>query len=60
MDEIVREMRPGAAGLPIVRVLHGARDIAGIVVEEFGGDDGGGGDGREWAGSRRAARPSPR
>ena len=32
--------RPVADGIEIVRVLHGARDIAGILAEEFGiGDD---------------------
>ncbi|MDR3632963.1 MAG: type II toxin-antitoxin system RelE/ParE family toxin [Isosphaeraceae bacterium] len=28
--------RPMSAGIEIVRVLHGARDIAGILAEEFG------------------------
>jgi toxin ParE1/3/4 len=31
--------RPAADGIQIVRVLHGARDIAGILAEEFGIDD---------------------
>ncbi len=38
--------RPTEDGIEIVRVLHGARDIAGILAEEFGlsdleGDKGG-------------------
>ena len=33
--------RPVADGIAILRVLHGARDIAGILVEEIGvGDEG--------------------
>jgi toxin ParE1/3/4 len=28
--------RPVADGIQIVRVLHGARDVAGILAEEFG------------------------
>ena len=39
--------RPVAGGIEIVRVLHGARDIDGVLAEEFGvdteaeaGDDG--------------------
>ena len=39
--------RPAAGGIEIVRVLHGARDIDGVLAEEFGvdaeaeaGDDG--------------------
>lgn len=28
--------RPIAGGIEVVRVLHGARDIAGILAEEFG------------------------
>ncbi len=31
--------RPAADGIQIVRVLHGARDIAGILAEEFGVND---------------------
>ena len=31
--------RPVADGIEILRVLHGARDIANILAEEFGDDD---------------------
>jgi toxin ParE1/3/4 len=31
--------RPVGGGVEIVRVLHGARDIAGILAEEFGVDE---------------------
>lgn len=31
--------RPVADGIEIVRVLHGARDVASILAEEFGVDD---------------------
>ena len=31
--------RPLADGIEVLRVLHGARDIAGILAEDFGGDD---------------------
>jgi toxin ParE1/3/4 len=31
---------PMADGITVVRVLHGARDIAGILAEEFGVEDG--------------------
>jgi toxin ParE1/3/4 len=32
--------RPAAEGIEIIRVLHGARDIASILLEEIGVDDG--------------------
>lgn len=32
--------RPLADGIEVLRVLHGARDIAGILAEEFGADTG--------------------
>jgi toxin ParE1/3/4 len=31
--------QPVAGGIRIIRVLHGARDIAGILAEEFGVED---------------------
>jgi len=30
--------RPVPGGIEVLRVLHGARDIAGILAEEFGGE----------------------
>jgi toxin ParE1/3/4 len=30
--------RPAPGGIEVLRVLHGARDIAGLVAEEFGVD----------------------
>lgn len=32
--------RPFPDGIEVLRVLHGARDIAGILAEEFGADTG--------------------
>jgi len=32
--------RPFSDGIEVLRVLHGARDIASILAEEFGGDAG--------------------
>src|SRR5262249_55547723 len=33
--------RPLPDGIEVLRVLHGARDIAGALAEEFGDEDGG-------------------
>ena len=34
--------RPLPDGIEVLRVLHGARDVAGILAEEFGADTGDG------------------
>jgi toxin ParE1/3/4 len=39
--------RPIAGGIQIVRVLHGARDVAGILAEEFSVEDDTGDDAEE-------------